>query len=337
MEVSNVLEYFENLDSESQNSLLSSLQKIKDSSDYGLLDRHVNQLNNKQGCCPHCESLSYKKDGKDKQVQKYKCKACNRSFTAFTGTWLAHIHKKHLLTPYLKLMQQGKSLDSIKQSLKINKKTAFDWRHKINASLSSIDGGTFKGITESDETFFLQSEKGSKKVERDSRKRGKSVKKKGLSDEQVAVIVSTDRKNTMDFKVACLGRISKTDITDAIGHKIEVSTILCTDGHVSYKGFAIDNSLEHHVLRANLKQYVKQKKYHIQHVNSMHSRLKNWIEKQLLGVSTKYLQNYMNWFHIKEKYTEDNFIEKIIELSVSNIHATKEYRDIQRKFQTIMT
>lgn len=336
MELSSIKEYFVNLSPDIQSNLLLDLQNLQDTSNYRLLERHVEQLDNKQGTCPHCSSLHYRKNGKDKKVQKYKCTHCNRSFTAFTGTWLAHIHKKHLLLPYLKLMKQGLSLDKIKKELSINKKTAFDWRHKINASIANIEKESFNGITESDETFFLHSEKGLKQTERKARKRGKSVKQKGISNKQVAVIVSADRKNTKDFKVACLGRITKDNISQAIGNMIEDRTVLCTDGHVSYKGFALDNSLEHHVLRGNLKQYVKQKKYHIQHVNSMHSRMKGWIDNQLLGVASRYLQNYMNWFYIKEKFTESEFIEKIIELSVTNTKAIKEYRRIDENYDKLM-
>ncbi len=97
----------------------------------------------------------------------------------------------------------------------------------------------------------------------------------GVSDKQVAVIVFADRKNTIDINVACLYRITKDNITQAIGNRVKDRTVLCTDGYVSYKGFVLDNSIEHRVLRADLQQYVKQKKYHIQHVNSMHSRIKN--------------------------------------------------------------
>ena len=140
----------------------------------------------------------------------------------------------------------------------------------------------------------------------------------------------------MNIKVVCLGRITKEDITQAIGGKIEDRTVLCTDGHISYKGFALDNSIEHHVLRANLKQFVKQKKYHIQHVNSMHSRMKRWIDNNLLGVSTKYLQNYMNWFHIKEKFKESEFIEKIIEFSASNTKAKQVYKNLDEKYKELI-
>ena len=51
--------------------------------------------------------------------------------------------------------------------------------------------------------------------------------------------------------------LKKINIENAIGKKISAQTVLCTDGHVSYKGFAMDNKLEHHSLRADLKQFVK--------------------------------------------------------------------------------
>ena len=74
---------------------------------------------------------------------------------------MAGLHKKDKVDDYLTLMMEEKSLDKIKDALKINKKTAFDWRHKILSSLADSDGDDFTGITESDETFFLKSEKGS--------------------------------------------------------------------------------------------------------------------------------------------------------------------------------
>lgn len=51
-------------------------------------------------------------------------------------------------------MREGLSLEKTKNKLQINKKTAFDWRHKIATSLRSEDKSKFEGITESDETFF---------------------------------------------------------------------------------------------------------------------------------------------------------------------------------------
>jgi len=283
-----------------------------------ILEKRRDKLNNKIGSCPHCNSKKYRKNGIDKGSQRYYCNSCKRTFTEYTGTWMASIHKKELLGDYLKLMEQELSLDKIRDRLKINKKTAFDWRHKVLSGLDNTDKGEFTGITESDETFFLFSEKGKEQENRLPRKRGGKASKRGISDEQVAVIVTTDRNSEMDMTVAKLGRIRKNDIDSAIGQRVSEKTILCSDGHVSYKGFAIDKVLEHHALRADLKQYVKQGIYHIQHVNSIDNRLKKWIENRFWGVSTKYLQKYLNWFKIKERLKNSNeylkeFSYKIIE------------------------
>ncbi len=138
------------------------------------------------------------------------------------------------------------------------------------------------------------------------------------------MIVSADRKGEVSLKLACLGRITKKDITKAIGNKIDQQTVLCTDGHVSYKGFAIDNKLEHHVFKANLKQFTKGN-LHIQNINSLHSRLKKWINADFYGVSTKYLQNYLNWFRCKEKFKNRDYMLKMIELSLDNAKSRAEY------------
>jgi len=237
--------------------------------------------------------------------------------------------------PYLKLMREGLSLEKTKDKLKINKKTAFDWRHKIASSLSSVEESKFDGITESDETFFLHSQKGSKNLLQKPRKRGKKAKARGINKEHVAAIVTIDRAENIDLKVACLGRITKKDIVRAIGEKISTQTVLCTDGHVSYKGFAIDNNLEHHVLRADLKQHVKQKTYHIQHVNSADSRLKTWIDREMHGVATKYLQSYLNWFRFKEKYKGAEIITKMINSALDSTGRIK-FRNIDAEYEILL-
>lgn len=234
-------------------------------------------------------------------------------------------------------MEQELSLDKIKEALKINKKTAFDWRHKILSGLENLSDGTFKGITESDETFFLQSSKGIKLDDRKPRKRGGSANKRGVSNEQVAVIVTADRNKKVDLTLAGIGRIRKTDIEKAIGEKVTGETILCSDSHGSYKGFALDRKIEHHSIRAGLKQYVKQKIYHIQHVNSIDSRLKRWIEYQFGGVSTKYLQKYLNWFKAKEKLKQSNeFLKDFTNLSLEDNSTYKRFRLINQNYQDLL-
>lgn len=299
--------------------------------------RHI--LDNKLGCCGHCGHSKYVKFGIDKGSQRYKCKSCKRSFTEYTGTWMAGLQRKDKIDAYLALMYQEKSLDKIRAALLINKKTAFDWRHKILAALSENDKDDFTGITESDETFFLSSEKGRSVTHREPRKRGGSSKKRGVSNDQVAVIVTQDRKSGLDLCVATMGRLKKIDIENAIGDRVNPKqTILCSDAHVSYKGFAIDNKIEHHALKAVINQRVKDKVYHIQHVNSTHNRIKKWIDNTFWGVSTKYLQQYLNWYRIKEKFKHrtdklNAFVNKVSE----DITAYQKYTEIEDKYEKLLS
>lgn len=297
------------------------------------------QLDNKLGSCGHCGHTKYVKFGIDKGSQRYKCKSCKRSFTEYTGTWMARLQRKDKIDDYLALMLEEKSLDKIKVALSINKKTAFDWRHKILAALSEDDKDDFTGITESDETFFLNSDKGRPVKHREPRKRGGKSKTRGISNDQVAVIVTQDRASGLDLSVATMGRLKKVDIENAIGSRIKANkTILCSDAHASYKGFAIDNEIEHHTLKASIKQRVKNKTYHIQHVNSTHNRVKKWIDNRFWGVSTKYLQQYLNWYRIKEKLKHRNdklnaFINKVSE----DITAYQKYQNIGLRYEKLIS
>lgn len=204
--------------------------------------------------------------------------------------------KKELVGRYLELMSEQKSLDKISATLKINKKTAFDWRHKILRTFKQDDRSSFSGIVESDETFFEESEKGNRHLARPPRKRGSDPKNPSISDNRAKVIVTADRKNDLNMTCCGHGRLTKKDIAESLHTPLPKDVVLCSDGHASYKGYASDNRLKHVVLREDLKQRVKLERFHIQHVNSLHNRLKKWIATTFWSVATKYLQNYLNWF-----------------------------------------
>jgi transposase-like protein len=284
-------------------------------------------LINRHEKCPHCDGFHYYRYGKFKDSQRFKCKDCGKTFCEYTGTWLQGIHKKELVSDYLALMVEHTSLDKTSKKLKINKKTAFDWRHKILSSFEQDKGDEFEGVVESDETFFEHSEKGNKQLKRPARKRGTDVKKRGIGQNKATVIVSTDRKKSLKMTLSTMGRITKSDIVESFQTPLNSETILCSDGHVSYKGYSKDHNLKHVVLRSDLKQFVKNGIYHIQHVNQLHNRLKKWIDATFWGVSTKYLQNYLNWFYLREKLKSESItVEKLAALSLQNLDALKQYR-----------
>jgi hypothetical protein len=159
---------------------------------------------------------------------------------------------------------------------------------------------SLQGIIESDETYFLESDKGKKNIpHRKSRKRGGKAKKRGISQEQMCVVVANDRNGSIVSKLAGRGRITSTEINDVLGNLINNDALLCTDSATNYKAFAKKAGIIHEVINIRKGVYVKKGVYHIQHVNSYHKRLKAWMER-FNGVATRYIDNYLFWFRFLE-------------------------------------
>ncbi|MFT4094318.1 MAG: IS1595 family transposase [Niabella sp.] len=109
--------------------------------------------------------------------------------------------------------------------------------------------------------------------------------------------------------------------------KLEPQTVLCTDGHRSFEAFAKANNLEHQTIKVSAKEYVKKGIHHVQHVNQTAQDLKKWLDS-FNGVSTKYLQNYLNWYALKSIINENqNPIMKTVALTACSFSAWSEFKD----------
>ena len=60
--------------------------------------------------------------------------------------------------------------------------------------------------------LFFKSSKGSLNLTQKSRKLGKQIKARGISKNQIVVIVTTYRQNSINIDASVTGRISKEDI-----------------------------------------------------------------------------------------------------------------------------
>lgn len=263
-----------------------------------LLKQEINQTYKRH--CPHCQGHAIVANGKNKGVQRFRCKACGKNFSENTGTSLANLKKGHLWETYIKYMFEGHSIAKCAELTGISIQTSFDWRHKVLSSLQSQSPKKFDGISESDDIFFNYSEKGSKSLNRKPRKRGNHGIKQGISNDKVAVILTCDRKKHKDLQVIKRGRIRRVDIEKALSGKLDKDSVLCTDGHRSYSAFAKTEGIEHQKINIRKKQYVKDKIYHVQNANQTAQALKQWMAG-FNGVASKYLQNYLSWFMVLEQ------------------------------------
>lgn len=255
--------------------------------------------------CPNCKSTDVRANGKDNGVQRYFCKSCKKYFRETTGKVSFGLKKGNLLNQYLYHMLLGNSIKKCAEQTGICIQTSFDWRHKILSAFDQATPNGFEGIVESDDIFFLESGKGNRVLHREARKRGSKASKRGVSNEQVAVVVTCDRSQNKELRVATRGRISKKDLDQVFEGKLDKVETLCTDTHRSYTAFAKSKELDHQKFNVSKGKRVKNKIYHVQNVNNTAKRLRQWM-KPFNGVATKYLQNYMNWFMILEKIKNNN-------------------------------
>jgi len=144
--------------------------------------------------CPHCDSRHVVRWGTASAIPRYRCAGCRRTFNALTKTPLANLRMKDKWVAQAKAMIDGVSTAKAAERCDVDYKTAFRWRHRFLASLAGDKPGSLSGIVESDETFILESFKGKRSgLPRVARKRGGKSAKRGLSAEQIPVIVARDR------------------------------------------------------------------------------------------------------------------------------------------------
>jgi len=270
---------------------LDSYNKIID-----IIENHIESSHK----CPYCGSSHLHKHGKSAGLERYMCQSCKRTFNALTNTPLTGMRKKDLWLPYMQAMLDSKVLRKIKETININLKTAFSWRHKFSQLLYKDRPVVLSGIVEADETYFRTSCKGNKILDKPPHKRGiHKAAKRGLSKDQVCVLVATDRGNHFLEFITGLGAVNGNWLDKYFLNHISIDSILVTDGHKSYVHFCNENHITHKVVK-NHRNSTENNSYHIQNVNSYHSRIKSWIISVFHGVATKYLNHYLWWKHILE-------------------------------------
>lgn len=255
--------------------------------------------------CPYCKSEKVLKRGKQKGVQMYQCKSCVKWYSETTGTALWDIKLKTKWQGYLRCMEQGMSLKAIADELEICIQTSFNWRHKILSSLGRFTPETLSGEVESDEFEISISKKGSAILDRKPRKRGTDFKRNvGEEISVIQVVTAIERGGETFLKAVETKRLTTQEVTKAFDGRLLDGTTLYTDAHPSYKSFAKENPLLNHKTFI-AKDHVSKtdKKIHVQTVNHTHRELKDFL-RQFNGVSSKYLQNYLNLFAYADKLRE---------------------------------
>ena len=153
------------------------------------------------------------------------------------------------------------------------------------------------GIVEADETCVPESRKGARNLERKAQRRGGKASRRGLSDEQVPVLVAADRSGATVSAV--LPAVNADTLREVIAPVVDEDIVLVTDGHRACPRCAAAIGAHHEALNLSRSERVRGA-FHIQIaadpvVNNRHSRLQDFF-RRYRGVATRYLNNDLRWF-----------------------------------------
>ena len=215
--------------------------------------------------CPHCGTHGAVANGKSRGLQRYLCRSCNRTFGAVTGTSLSGLHRKDLWLTFGACLANGDTVAVSAKRCGIAVSTAFRWRHRFLAGISTTSK-KLTGIVEADETFFLESRKGDRvwtralegkspeQPERKARKRGGKATKRGLSSEQVPVLIAADRSGTTVSTV--LPALNADALQKALAPVMDKDALLVTDGGTSYPPCATALGVSHKALNQSVGEHI---------------------------------------------------------------------------------
>jgi transposase-like protein len=264
---------------------------------YSLFAEH-----DKISSCPHCDSTHIVKNGTRSGFHKYICRSCKKNFTFRTKSTIKGIHKVNSWNQFLEdfMSLNITPVRELKKKIGVSEQTIFNWRHKLLAALITKEVKYTDEPVEFDELNFLIRRKGRQELNipmSKSQYRHWRQHQNSESRHTVKVFATYGRNSgLLDLFQSNMGRTSKDDMKEYfVKDKFRGVTVYC-DTHHTYKGFFRDKKIAHqtfiskeHVSRVN-------PDVHNQTVNSYARGFKTFVNKQLRGVSTKYLVSYLKWY-----------------------------------------
>ncbi|WBS05353.1 IS1595 family transposase [Pseudoduganella sp. SL102] len=229
-------------------------------------------------------------------MQRYRCVLCRRSFNAVTGTPLARLRMRDKWLQYLQCLIESTPVRSAASRVAVAKSTSFRWRHRFIAALLRAPRPQLSGIVEADETYHLESQKGSRHLNRPPRKRGGKASRRGISSELDCIVVARDRNRQTCDLVTGRGPVSAGQLMKHLKPVLAPDVLLVTDAAKAYQAFAKQAGITHEAI--NVRAGIRARgALHIQGVNGWHGRFKTWL-RRFNGVASRYLANYTGWLRV---------------------------------------
>ncbi|AWL07085.1 IS1595 family transposase [Massilia oculi] len=257
----------------------------------------IGEIRSMGRCCPDCGCERCHRHGQANDLQRYRCRACGRTFNDLTGTPLARLRHKGKWLDYLEAVLDSRTVRSAAKRVGVHPNTTFRWRHRFLDRVKDDRPERLVGIVEADETFLLESQKGSRKLDRQPRKRGGSAALRGISHHLDCILVARDRRGQTIDAVTGRGPLKVTQLIKHLLPKLDSQALLVTDANAAYRAFAQAHGIAHQAVNLGAGKRVRsgaEGAIHVQNVNAYHRRFKEWLLR-FHGVASRWLSNYLGW------------------------------------------
>ena len=257
----------------------------------------IDEIRSRTRRCPECACEQCHRHGHANDLQRFRCCQCGRTFNDLSGTPLARLRLKGKWLAYLGGLLDSQAVRAAAKRVGVHRNTAFRWRHRFLERVKDDRPAQLTGIVEADELFLLESQKGSRKLDRKPRKRGGKAGLRGISRELDCILVARDRSGQTIDAVTGRGALSAAQLTKHLLHKLDPQALLVTDANAAYRAFARAHGIAHRSVNLSAGERVRssaQGAIHVQNVNAYHSRLREWLAR-FHGVASHRLPNYLVW------------------------------------------
>jgi len=246
--------------------------------------------------CPHCRCVQVHRCGQASGLQRWRCLACRRTYNALTGTPLARLRKRELWLPFLSCLLESDTVRKAAEQVGVHPSTSFRWRHRFAPGAACERPTLLSAMVEADETYLLESQKGSRCLDRPARRRGGVARRRGINRDHDCLLVARDRsKQTLDFHTG-RGPVSSAQLECCLGPVLAPDALLISDSARAYVGFATRAGISHEAINVRAGERARGV-IHLNNVNGWHSRFKTWL-RRFNGVASRYLKHYSGWQRI---------------------------------------
>lgn len=237
--------------------------------------------------CPSCGCKAPTKDGHTPAGrQRYECPLCSKHYSMLTNTVLEY-GKKDLATwvDFITLMCYNSPLDLAVEIFGIAHTTAFEWRHRVFATIDGYQGRLkLRGRIWIDELYLTDS----------SLERASDWKpKRGLSKDKLCIALAIDSYKNVVAVECGHGKPSTKRIKAALLGHIEEGSIIIHDKERAHNGLVKAAKCTDEAYKADASDpaYLE--------AMAMINNLCSWLRRYLFrfpGMKMVNLQSYLNWF-----------------------------------------